>query len=74
MAQDSGPQQVKRAAKAMEEAAQTLIAQAECVQIATTGYERQRHRVDLLVYAREYARAVNALTRVRRISPKPSTK
>lgn len=72
--QDSGPQQVKKAIKAVEHSAQQLIAQAECVQISTTGWERRSHRTSLLEYARDYARAVNALTRVRRTSPKPSTK
>lgn len=60
--QDSGPQQVKKAAAAMEEEATSLL-QAAHVLTPTSEPWRQR---DLLKQAREYARAVNALTRVRK--------
>lgn len=68
--QDSGPQKVKRAMAAMEHEAMTFIAQAQALPSNAAAWQNR----DLLARAREYARAVNALTRVRRISPKPSTK
>lgn len=61
-----GPQKVRKAAEAVEESAQQLIAQAECVLIGDTEWARASVRVDLLRYAREYAAAVNRLTRVRK--------
>lgn len=46
--QDSGPQQVKKAISLVEEMVTYLIAKAEVVQINTVGWERQRHRQELM--------------------------
>lgn len=59
---ESGPQHVKRASAEMEEAAAELINLAQLYPVSAEAYQT---RV-LLQAGREYGRAVNALTRVRK--------
>lgn len=68
--QDSGPQQVRKAISEVEQESTLLLKLAHDL---TPTSQAWQHR-DLLKAAREYARAVNALTRIRKASPKPSTK
>ena len=60
--QDSGPQKVRQAIAQVEQQATILLQQGRALQDDSAAWQSQ----DLLKQAREYARAVNALTRVRK--------
>jgi hypothetical protein len=62
--QDSGPQKVRKAVVVMEHEAQILVSLAHSLSSTASAWQNR----DLLKQAREYARAVDAVTRSRRLS------